>query len=40
MSLKMYKLPTLKVIFFQEVLNIVVYPLLIVTNVLVSSATL
>ena len=40
MSLKVYKLPTLKVIFFQEVLNIVVYPLLIVTNVLVSSATL
>ena len=40
MSLKVYKLPTLKVIFFQEVLNIVVYPLLIVINVLVSSATL
>ena len=37
MSLKVYMLPTLKLIFFQAVLNIVVYQVLIVyTNVLVN----
>ena len=40
MSLKVYILPTLKLIFFQAVLNIVVYQMLIVTNVPVNSAAL
>ena len=40
MSLKVYLLPTLKMIFFQAVLNIVVYQMLIVTNVPVISAAL
>ena len=41
MSLKVYMLPTLKLIFFQAVLNIVVYQVLIVyTNVLVNRAEL
>ena len=41
MSLKVYMLPTLKLIFFQVVLNIVVYQVLIVyTNVLVNRAEL
>ena len=40
MSLKVYLLPTLKMIFFQAVLNIVVYQMLIVTNVPVNSAAL
>ena len=40
MSLKVYLLPTLKMIFFQAVLNIVVYQILIVTNVPVNSAAL
>ena len=40
MSLKVYIFPTLKLIFLQAVLNIVVYKMLIVTNVPVNSATL
>ena len=41
MSLKVYILPTLKMIFVQAVLNTVVYQMLIVyTNVLVNSAVL
>ena len=40
MSLKVYILPTLKLIFFQAVLNNVVYQMLIVTNVPVNSAVL
>ena len=41
MSLKVYILPTLKLIFVQAVLNTVVYQLLIVDiNVLVNSAVL
>ena len=41
MSVKVYILPTLKLIFVQEVLNTVVYQMLIVyTNVLVNSAVL
>ena len=40
MSLKVYLLPTLMMIFFQAVLNIVVYQMLIVTNVPVNSAAL
>ena len=41
MSLKVYMLPTLKLIFFQAVLNIVVYQVLIdYTNVLVNRAEL
>ena len=40
MSLKVYILPTLKLIFFQTVLNIVVYQMLMVTNVPVNSAVL
>ena len=39
-NLKVYILPTLKLIFFQAVLNIVVYQMLIVTNVPVNSAAL
>ena len=40
-SLKVYALPTLKLIFVQAVLNTVVYQMLIVyTNVLVNSAVL
>ena len=38
MSLKVYIFPTLKLIFFQAVLNIVVYQMLIVTNVPVNTA--
>ena len=37
-NLKVYILPTLKLIFFQAVLNIVVYQMLIVTNVPVNCA--
>ena len=40
MSLKVYILPTLKLIFFQAVVNIVVYQMLMVTNVSVNSAVL
>ena len=40
MSLKVYILPTLKLIFFQAALSIVVYQELIVTNVPVNSAVL
>ena len=40
MSLKVYILPTLKLIFSQAVLNIVIYQILIVTNVPVNSAAL
>ena len=41
MSLKLYILPTLKMIFVQAVLNTIVYQMLIVdTNVLVNSAVL
>ena len=41
MSLKVYILPTLKLILVQAVLNAVVYQILIVyTNVLVNSAVL
>ena len=40
MSLKVYILPTLKLIFFQAVVNIVVYQILMVTNVPVNSAVL
>ena len=41
MSLKVYILPTLKLIFVQAVLNTVVYQMLIVyTNVLVNSTVL
>jgi len=40
MSLKVYILPTLKLIFSQAVLNIVVYQMLIVNNVPVNSAAL
>ena len=40
MSLKVYILPSLKLMFVQAVLNIVVYQMLIVTNVLVNSAAL
>ena len=41
MYLKVYILPTLKMIFFQALLNIVVYQVLIVyTNVLVNRAVL
>ena len=40
MSLKVYILPTLKFIFFQAVLNSVVYQMLMVTNVPVNSAGL
>ena len=40
MSLKVYILPTLKLIFFQTVVNIVVYQMLMVTNVSVNSAVL
>ena len=39
-SLKVYKSLTLKSIFFQVVLNIVVYQMLIATNVPVNSAAL
>ena len=38
MSLKVYVFPTLKLIFFQSVLNNVVYQVLVVTNVPVNSA--
>ena len=38
MSLKVYIFPTLKLIFFQAVLNIVVYQMLISTNVPVNTA--
>ena len=40
MSLKVYILPTLKLIFFQTVLDIVVYQMLIVNSVPVNSAVL
>ena len=40
MSLKVYILPTLKLIFFQAVVNIVVYQMLMVTNVSANSAVL
>ena len=40
MRLKVYILPTLKLIFFQAVLSNVVYQMLIVTNVPVNSAAL
>ena len=40
MSLKVYVLPTLKLIFSQAVLNIVVYQMLTVTNVPVNRAAL
>ena len=40
MSLKVYILPTLKLTFFQAVLNIVVYQMLTVTNVPVNSTAL
>ena len=40
MNLKVYILPTLKLIFFQAVLNIVVYQMLIVTDVPVNGAVL
>ena len=41
MSLKLYILPTLKMIFVQAVLNTIVYQMLIVdTNVLVNSTVL
>ena len=40
MILKVYILPPLKLIFSQAMLNIVVYQMLIVTNVPVNSATL
>ena len=40
MSLKVYILPTLKLIFFQAVLDIVVYQMLIVNSVPVNSAAL
>ena len=41
MSLEVYILPTLKLIFVQAVLNIVTYQMLIVyTNVLVNNAVL
>ena len=40
MSLKVYILPPLKLIFSKAVLNIVVYQMLIVTNVPVNSAAL
>ena len=40
MSLQVYILPTLKLIFFQAVLNNVAYQMLIVTNVPVNSAVL
>ena len=39
-SLKVYILPTLKLMFVQAVLKIVAYQMLIVTNVLVNSAAL
>ena len=39
-NVKVYILPTLKLMFFQAVLNIVVYRVLIVTNVPVNSAAL
>ena len=38
MRLKVYILRTLKLIFFQAVLNIVAYQMLIVTNVPINSA--
>ena len=40
MSLKVYILPTLKLIFFQTVLDIVVYQMLILNSVPVNSAVL
>ena len=40
MSLKVYILPTLKLMFFEAVLNNVVYQMLIVTNVPANSAAL
>ena len=40
MNLEVYILPPLKLIFSQAMLNIVVYQMLIVTNVPVNSATL
>ena len=40
MNLKVYLLPPLSLIFSQAMLNIVVYQMLIVTNVPVNSATL
>ena len=40
LNLKVYILPPLKLIFFQAILNIVVYQMLIVTNVPVNSAAL
>ena len=40
MSIKVYIWPTLKLIFFQVVLNIEVYQMLIVTNIPVNSAAL
>ena len=40
MNLKVYILPPLKLIFSQAMLNIVVYQMLIVTNVPVNSAAL
>ena len=40
MSLKVYVLPTLKLIFFQAVLDIVVYQMLIVNSVPVNRAAL
>ena len=39
-ELKVYILPTLKLIFFQAVFKIEVYQMLIVTNVAVNSAAL
>ena len=40
MSLKVYVLPTLKLIFFQAVLNILLYQMLIFCNVPVNSVAL
>ena len=40
MSVNVYTLPTLKFIFFQAVLNIIVYQMLIVTSVPVNSDAL
>ena len=40
MSLQLYILPTLKLMFVQTVLNILAYQILIVANVLVNSAAL
>ena len=40
MNLKVYILPSLKLIFSQAMLNIILYQMLIVTNVPVNSAAL